>query len=441
MKEPKNLRILHFLSPVKWQNDLFISDADANFKVMKKTVEFLPNCHHYIFMPKKSTEKLQAKNITTVYYDYPKSVFLNRYLFDHKKIQGFNFDKLDVDFIFNHQPEQSLSLQVWFDSNRYYRDIHTFNFFHWIDCRDSGGGFKDVQPINFLRQYEATVIGDVNFFHSKKSVDYLLSNFDEMDFIPKIKNVKYMPLSGYKSELKTRFDLPDKKIIVFNHRWNKSSGTERFLKYIEDLSDEYIIWVTDEKNCDIKKDNFIVKKLNYEDYNYLMSNCYCNVTFIDNYTTWNLSSQDALIRNKPALIFDNDVIKETCFNKAFVFKTKNEFLELLKNLPDNIESFNYNIHDFNFRNNIYESLNDLWCDTKRVPKASKDFINCVKNKIRTKHEIFNKIYNGVISNGSNHGIRRYCLHNGLKDDINETYPTYFLNDEEITKNLDLFSEL
>jgi hypothetical protein len=440
MKEPKNIRIFHFLSPVKWQNDLFISDADANFKVMKKTVEFLPQCHHYILMPKKATEKIYQNNVTNIQYDYPKSVFLNRYLFDHKKIVGFNFDRLDVDFIFNHQPEQSLSLQVWFGANRYYRDIHTFNFFHWIDCRDSGGGFKDVQPINFLRQYEATVIGDMNFFHTHKSVDFLSSNFKELDYMPKIKNVRYMPLSGSKTDVKTEFNLPNKKIIVFNHRWNKSSGVQRFLTYIEDLSDDYIIWVTDEKNCDVKRHNFIVKQLNYEDYNFLMHNCYCNVTFIDGYTTWNLSAQDCLIRNKPTLIYDNEIIDIVCQNKALKFKTKQQFQSLLDTLPDSIDSFDYKLHDLKFKNELHKSMNELWQDTKKVPKFAHRFIQCVKQNIRTKYKIFNHIYDGVISNGSNHGIRRHCLHNGLKDDITETYPTYFLEDEDIVKEANLFNQ-
>ena len=440
MKQPKNLRILHFLSPVKWKNDLFISDADANFKVMKKTVEFLPECHHYIMMPRKYTEKLSGANITNIRYDYPASVFLNRYLFDHKKVVGFDFDKIDVDFIFNHQPEQTLSLQVWFGANRYYRDIHTFNFFHWIDCRDSGGGFKDVQPINFMRQFEATVVGDVNFFHTQKSVNYLLSNFKEMSFMPEIKNATFMPLSGSKTEVKSEFKMPEKKVIVFNHRWNKSSGVERFLKYTENFDDDYVFWITDDKNCDVQRDNFIIKSLNYEDFNFLMSNCHCNVTFIDGYTTWNLSAQDALIRNRPAVVYDHEITNEVCFNRALTFKTKEEFINQIKNVPDRIESFDHKIHDEKFKTNLITALNNLWEDTKQVPKAAEKFFKTIKeHNIRTKYEILSKVHDKVISNGSNHGIRRHCLHNGLRDDITEPYPTYYFEDEMIIKQPTLFS--
>jgi hypothetical protein len=258
--------------------------------------------------------------------------------------------------------------------------------------------------------------------------------------MPEIKNVRFMPLSGKATEVKTEFDLPNKKIVVFNHRWNKSSGTERFLKYIENVSDDYVFWITDEKNCDVKRDNFIVKSLNYEDFNYLMNNCYCNVTFIDGYTTWNLSAQDCLVRNKPSLMFDNEIIDTVCQGKAYKFKSKQEIQSLLENLPKRIENYDIYLHDKLFKENLINSINESWECTKQVPKAAADFINLVKNKkVRTKKDILTLVHNGIISNGSNHGIRRYVLHNGLKDDITEPYPTYYLESEEIKKEVNLFN--
>jgi len=37
------LRILHILSPVKWDGDTFNANADANFKVAEKTIRFCKN--------------------------------------------------------------------------------------------------------------------------------------------------------------------------------------------------------------------------------------------------------------------------------------------------------------------------------------------------------------------------------------------------------------
>jgi hypothetical protein len=97
---------------------------------------------------------------------------------------------------------------------------------------------------------------DANFVHSPISLDYLKSNFGNFDVSPLIKNVFEMPLSS-KFEVKpTEFDLPlDKKILVFNHRWNESSGIKMLIDYSKSLSDEYIVWITDE-NCDVEMPNF-----------------------------------------------------------------------------------------------------------------------------------------------------------------------------------------
>lgn len=439
----EGLRILHFMSPVKWNGDTFMADADANFKVLKKTIEFLPQCHHYVITPPEINVRLdlESDNVSRLEYDYPHSVFLNRYIFDFKKIKGFEINRMDVDFVFNHQPEQTLALQVWLGTFRYYTDIKVFNFFHWIDCRKNKGGFCNVQPINFLRQYEATVVGNVNFFHNKQAVKYMKSNFKELTYMPEIKNVRYMPLSAKADGDMTPFDLPDKKIIVFNHRWNVSSGINKFLEYIEGLSDEYVIWATDEA-CDVKADNFIVKKLKYTDFNYLMANCYCNVTFIDGYTTWNLSAQDCILRDKPTLCFKHptlvDVIGE---DYPFYFKDKAEFKRKLKDLPDHIDHKSHIMsHDEIFKSNLVDTMKEIWQDTKTEPKNAHKYINYIKKGITDKNSILGLVNTKMKTNGSNHFIRRHIMNHGISDDFTKPYTTYYIKGDERTIKRDLFSQ-
>ena len=96
----KDLRILHILSPVKWKGDTFNAKADANWKVAEKTIKWLPNCHHYILAPLKHNITLKGRNITFLKYNYPKSVQLNRGMFDYRNIK-FDFTRCDVDFVFN----------------------------------------------------------------------------------------------------------------------------------------------------------------------------------------------------------------------------------------------------------------------------------------------------------------------------------------------------
>jgi hypothetical protein len=128
----KGLRILHVLSPVKWDGNTFNAKADSNFKVCKKTIDFLPECHHYILSPLTHNIGMQRDNITFIKYDYPKSVQLNRGMFDYRSI-SFDFTRLYIDFVFNHQPELTFNIQQWFHSNRYFEDVSYFSFYHWID--------------------------------------------------------------------------------------------------------------------------------------------------------------------------------------------------------------------------------------------------------------------------------------------------------------------
>ena len=44
-------RILRVNSPVRWKSKRYLHHLCANYKVMDKTVNWLPMCHHYILVP------------------------------------------------------------------------------------------------------------------------------------------------------------------------------------------------------------------------------------------------------------------------------------------------------------------------------------------------------------------------------------------------------
>ena len=241
----KDLRIFHVLSPVKWNGDTFDAMSDSNWKVCEKTINFLPDCHHYVLVPPKHNILLRQDNVTYIRYEYPQSVQLNRGIFDYRRI-NFDFTRVDVDFVFLHQPELTYNIHQWFHSNRYYEDVMYFGFFHWIDCKESRGSISGC-PSFYMRQLEAMHILDANFVHSALSNIYFERNFDnEYDMWKMVSGFSYMPLSSVmKHSNPIPFDLPKKKILLFNHRWNESSGIKKLLKYTKDLSpDEYMIWVT-----------------------------------------------------------------------------------------------------------------------------------------------------------------------------------------------------
>jgi len=432
----KNLRILHILSPVKWDGDTFNAKADANWKVAEKTIKWLPNCHHYILTPLKHNITLNGRNITFIKYNYPKSVQLNRGMFDYRNI-NFDFTRCDIDFVFNHQPELTYNIHQWFSTNRYYESPKYFGFYHWIDCKESRGSVNGC-PSFYMRQLESMHILDANFIHSPKSLDYLKSNFKNNDVTNLISKTYEMPLSGKLDIESTPFELPNKKILVFNHRWAKSSGVKKLLEYAKDLSDDYLIWVTDE-SCDVKDKRFIIKSLKYSDYAFLIENCYASLCFIDGYTTWNLSAQDSTLKGKPLLYLKHDMIEKVVGkNNGGSFTNKIEFESLLLNLPK-VNDKTIIEHDFIFELQLKTALKDNWHDTKGTPKDSEAWIDNIKNGVVDKKEIAFNVNPKVRLNATAHFIRRNLLNNGISDNINEPYTRYYIEGNEKTIKRDLFT--
>jgi glycosyltransferase involved in cell wall biosynthesis len=433
----ENFRILHILSPLKWNGNVFNSKADSNWKVCEKTIRFLPNCHHYIVVPSQHDIELNDANITFVKYDYAKTMMLNRGMFNFKQIK-FDFDKIDVDFVFTHQSELSYTIFNWFHTNRYYEDVAYFGFYHWIDCNKSRGSVTGC-PSFFWRQLEAMNTLDANFVHSPLSIEYLKLNFD-IDISSLIKNVYEMPLSSKFDVEATPFYLPNKKILVFNHRWNESSGVRKLIEYSKLLPEEYVVWITDE-GCDEILPNFIVKHLKYSDYIYLIQNCYASLCFINGYSTWNLSAQDSILMGKPLIYFDHPTIKLVVGedNNGF-FKTKEEFLNLLENLP-NVDATKLYEHDFIFELQLKSAMKNYWQDTKKPPLDTQRWINAIDGGFNTKRMIMEKVYYGTRATGSQHYIRRHLLHNGFKDNIKNAHSEYYREGKENMIKRDLFNQL
>jgi hypothetical protein len=427
---------MHILSPVKWQGETFDSNSDSNWKVCEKTIKFLPKCHHYILCPTNHNIKFNQDNVTYIRYEYPKSVQLNRGMFDYRQIT-FDFRRIDVDYVFIHQPELTYNIHQWFHSNRYFDDVSFFGFYHWIDCNKSRGSLTGC-PSFYMRQLESMHILDANFVHSQKSIEYLYSNFNGLDISSLVSKVGYMPLSSKIEVEPTPFELPDKKILVFNHRWNESSGIKKLIKFSEHLTDDYLIWVTDD-NCDISNERFLVKHLPYSDYCYLLKNCHASLCFIDGYCTWNLSAQDSMLMGKPLLYYKHDTISKVVGDdyKGY-FTDVEEFLALLDNLPNKL-SETIHEHDFVFELQLKSIILDSWYDTKKPPKDAAAWINCIKSGITDKKSISKSVNEKVKLNGTAHFIRRHLLCNGIRDNVSSPYTQYFIEGDSRTKQRDLFS--
>ena len=436
MIDTKTFRILHILSPVKWDGGVFDSSSDSNWKVVEKTIGFLPNCHHYILCPINHNITLRASNVSFIKYDYPKSVQLNRGMFDYRQIK-FDFTRCDIDFVFSSQGELLFNVHQWFHSNRYYEDVSYFNFYHWIDCNESRGSVSGC-PSFYMRQLESMHIADANFIHSDKSIEYLKSNFKDIDISSLLGKIYYMPVTSKIDVTPTSFELPNKKILLFNHRWNESSGIKKLIEYTVGLPEEYVIWVTDE-SCDLKQDNVIIKSLKFSDYAYLLVNCYASLCFISGYSTWNLSAQDSSIMGRPLLYYKNETISRVVGEKyGGSFSNKKEFLSLLDNLPI-ADITVIKEHDLIFEAQLKLAMSDCWKEGKTAPKDAEAWTENIKKGVVDKKSIAGNVNDKVRLNGTAHFIRRWLLNNGIKDNIHEPYTQYYLESDTTTIKKNLFT--
>ena len=439
-------RILHVMSPVRWRSTKFMHQADSNYKVMMKTIKWLPDCHHYVLVPKNNTIPPMGDNVTIIPFPYAGSVLFNRGYFDSKALlKSFDFQKHDIDFIFNHQPELTYNVFNALLTGRIGMSVDAFNFFHWVDCEKS----KPVSgyPAGFFRQLEAIDLSYKSYFHSPASMEYLKSNWSKVphtslgvdDNVMKEK-INFFPLGVGNPTEPEPFALPDKKILVFNHRWNATTGIKKLIKYTEDLDrDEWLVWITD---SDAKKPKagapapswMKVQNLpSGGQYRYLLDNCYASICFVDDYMTWNLSAQDTLKIGRPSLIYKHPTMKYVLGEDyPLYFKDKKSFVDSLDNLPDKLD-WDLPDHDKQFKTNLLTDLENACKGKKkrimREPTNGVEWLyHILQDNGYKKNLLYNSHPNLYLSN-TWEKIRLWCLEKGALDDPTSQYTKLFIPDE------------
>ncbi len=401
MKQPKGLRILHFQSPVRFDSSgVFQHEFDSNYKVLDKTITFLPKCHHYVVVPEKHKIPDDRENVTLVPFKYPRDVLSNRSHFDGASFRNlFDFRFMDFDFVFCHQPEKLYNVLVSFNDKRYGQNMGRFIFFHWVDCPQSRS--SSAIPPSYLRQLEAIQQSDKTFFHTDISSRWLEKNYSNeqstklnLDYVDK--KTKTFPLSNDKFPDSVPLKTDVSNTIVFNHRWAKSTGVNRFEEYMEGL--DYDVWCTDSK----APKKYRAQGLTRPKYRHLLENSLCSVCFVDNYATWNLSIQDGLSLNK---------------------------------LPN---------YDEQFKENVLNSINEIMDkERKHIPKDAHNWLYCIENGINFKNDIIKQIQPNIQLNSVWQYIRRYLLEIGVEDNYKSPYTSYSIPEKlkkdltSLTKNVNL----
>jgi hypothetical protein len=430
-------RVLHFLSPVKFKGSVYQHNSDSNYKVVEKTIKFLPMCHHYLVVPENHTIQDTRPNVTLLKYPYPKNAVSNRATFDFKSFRKIlSMKDMDVDFVFVHQPELMYNVMMALSDERYGEIVNKFLFFHWVDCPQSRG--SAAIPHSYMQQ-----LGSINqcskvFFHTKKSSEYFKKNYTKdsstnlnLDFV-KSKS-SYFPLASDPFPNPKPFNIPNKKVVVFNHRWNKSTGWKRMVEYTEDLGSEYLIWCTDPR----APKEYVAKPLPFDEYGYLLKNSLCSICFVDSYATWNLSVQDGLRFDRPVLCYKHPIMTEILGDDyPFFFKTKEEFLGLLDKVEDyKDKDFKWDIPDYDeiFKNNLISSMEECIVGDLNSPKDATRWIHCILNGYQHKQEITNQVQPNMGLNSVWQYIRRWLLVNGVVDDPNCEITKYSIPDDCVDK--------
>lgn len=440
MKNPlAGLRILHYVSPVRFDTSgVFQHEFDSNYKVVEKTISFLPFCHHYVVVPSKHKIPDNRDNVTLISYPYSRDLLANRSYFDGVTFRKlFDFRYMDFDFVFCHQPEKLYNILVSFNDKRYGQNMARFIFFHWVDCSQSRS--SSAIPPSYLRQLEAIQQSDKAFFHTDISSKWLEKNYVtnqstklNSDYV-KDKTLTF-PLSNDKFPDSVPLKRDVSNTIVFNHRWAKSTGVNRFEEYMEGL--DYNVWCTDSK----APEKYVAQGLSRPKYRYLLENSLCSVCFVDSYATWNLSIQDGLSLKKPVLIYDHPTMRKVVGDDyPLFFKTKEDFQYKLKNLPTEFE-WELPKYDEEFKENLLTEIDSILSkDRKHIPKDAHNWLYCIENGINFKNDIIEQVQPNIQLNSVWQYIRRYLLEIGVKDNYKSPYVSYSIPDK-LKKDLTLLTK-
>lgn len=319
----KSLRVLIYSNPLVVDKiaKSFLYWKDSGFIFTKNLVRTFPKSWRIDWIvPNKLLDhwhpewfKAAHNNVNLIGYPYSTSIHQNRYEFYGEILRKRFPYTTDVDVIINNQPEIAANLRVWAFNQRRDKPL-IYSFFHWIDCKESRT-FSPELGGYFWREYEGALHSDAVYLHPygedlfKWEIERYGLTWGDMKF----RNFTPPPTAFGT----TPIDLPDKKIILFNHRLNNTTQWKEVLAACETLYEErrdFVLWLTDEngalKEKNLKELPFVVlKHVDAESYGYLLSKSHFAVCNHRGYSTWNMAVADAAYAGCPVLLPDDSVYK------------------------------------------------------------------------------------------------------------------------------------
>ena len=310
-----NLRALVYMNPVVFDkiSKKSLYEKDSGFLWAKQLIDSHPFWRFTVLVPKGFDQSFFSTiaNVECWEYDYATNAQQNRYHFNKNIISRILPYSTDIDIVINMQPEVSENLRVFFLNQRRERPI-IINYFHWLDSMENEGYAKELSGF-IWRQVEGVNAADMSMFHTEGSRQQVEKMREKHNLPQSDYNYDYFhPLPTWFGEVE--FPLPDKKIILFNHRLNNTTGWQEVLKIFQEMNrDDAVLWFTDDQNTrgikklkDIK--GVIVKHVPFESYGYLLRNSWVSVANMDKYVTWNMAVLDSLMYGTPVISNDKHSI-------------------------------------------------------------------------------------------------------------------------------------
>ena len=444
----------------------FLYHKDSGFLFTKQLINALPKEWRYtVLVPTGFDRRFFPTDhvIECVPYDYCTSIHQNRYHFNRNILALFMSYAMDFDVVLNNQPESAANILTYFRVQRRENPL-IINFFHWIDCKESAANAPELTGY-IWRQIEGVLFADKSYFHT----EHARKLFD--DYVNTVVGKKFEYDYGCFHPLPTMFgdekmELPQKKIILFNHRMRDTTGWKEVVDICIKLSkkrDDFVLWITDEN---IPKDGEFVKQYKFimnksvsaNSYAYLMKNSHFSICNTKGYATWNMSVLDSVVNGCLPLVINKPLYHE-------MFPTGDIFFD---DLGITIEK-----HLNNTREENVKKLNDVTIAEHDLSSIVDSIYKILRGRVEN-HNVakygsvvdFIKSENVLVKNGSNldtffsgarsdvgvckkvdfvHGLWKWAtnhtfqtirwklLFDGIKDDITQRETTYCITLEELEK--------
>ncbi len=337
----------------------FMWEKDSGFLYTRQLISSLPNNWRFLVLVPKGFDSsfFGDGNIECIEYDYSTSIHQNRYHFNRNIISKAVPYGKDVDVILNMQPEITSNLKVFFKNQRRETPI-IVNYFHWIDCEESRKVAKDLGGY-IWRQVEGANGADLNMFHTYHAMKMFMDSMVDNELpLHEMDSAYFKPQPTDYGNLE--YDCTDKKIILFNHRLNNTTGWREVLEAFQKLDrDDAVLWFTDQSNLKVMNElknlkNVHVESIPFSSYGYILNKAHFTVCNIKGYATWNMAVLDSLHHGTEVVSCDTPLMREF---KTF---TTDDFVKTFNMLLDKpkifVETYRPDLDDFNLKDYLEKEI-------------------------------------------------------------------------------------